>query len=411
MRLVANFPLRSGHADGPTPKKPDYHRIRERTVQLLRCGHIARILAATYDRLLVDEYQDCSVRQHRMVMFTARSLPTIVLGDPLQAIFSFDQRDPLADWSEDVCQFFPLAGELNQPWRWLNADNDELGAWLTSVRASLMRGQSVCLSSAPDCVRWIRLRGDNSDHATRLKAARCPHRKPSQTALVIGDSKSEDSRHRIAKSVPGIVTVEPVDLRSLTDFAARLERCDGDGLSVTLSFASKLMTNVRTKEVLGRVRVLKDGRARKPPDDVEKAALHLTDFQSPETIANLLDACSRRKDTRVYRPELLRACQQALKISRSGPHCTSFSEAAIRVREERRAVGRRLPLVGIGSTLLLKGLEADHAVILDSVNLDSNNLYVALTRGSSTVTVCSPAAEIAPLTSSRPTQRPVRAGD
>jgi DNA helicase-2/ATP-dependent DNA helicase PcrA len=39
--------------------------------------------------------------------------------------------------------------------------------------------------------------------------------------------------------------------------------------------------------------------------------------------------------------------------------------------------------------LLLKGLEGDVAVVLNAAALDSRNLYVAMTRGSKGLIVCS----------------------
>jgi predicted ATP-dependent endonuclease of OLD family len=51
-------------------------------------------------------------------------------------------------------------------------------------------------------------------------------------------------------------------------------------------------------------------------------------------------------------------------------------------------------LVGPGdsgkSTLLLKGLEADVAVILDASELDARNLYVAMTRAARCLVICGP---------------------
>jgi hypothetical protein len=43
----------------------------------------------------------------------------------------------------------------------------------------------------------------------------------------------------------------------------------------------------------------------------------------------------------------------------------------------------------VGTTLLVKGLEFDHAVVLDADALDAKNLYVALTRGARSLTVVS----------------------
>ncbi|MAT66666.1 MAG: DNA helicase UvrD, partial [Gammaproteobacteria bacterium] len=71
-------------------------------------------------------------------------------------------------------------------------------------------------------------------------------------------------------------------------------------------------------------------------------------------------------------------------------------EAAIRVREQNRLVGRPLPRRAVGSTLLLKGLEAEVAVILNASALDARNLYVAMTRGSKNLTVCAPSPVLNP---------------
>jgi len=41
----------------------------------------------------------------------------------------------------------------------------------------------------------------------------------------------------------------------------------------------------------------------------------------------------------------------------------------------------------IGTTLLVKGLEFDHAVILDAGSLNAKDLYVAMTRGTKSLTI------------------------
>jgi DNA helicase-2/ATP-dependent DNA helicase PcrA len=63
-------------------------------------------------------------------------------------------------------------------------------------------------------------------------------------------------------------------------------------------------------------------------------------------------------------------------------------DAAVRVREEARQLGRPLAKRTVGSTLLLKGLEADVVVVLNPTDMDRRHLYVALTRGSRKLVVC-----------------------
>jgi hypothetical protein len=94
-----------------------------------------------------------------------------------------------------------------------------------------------------------------------------------------------------------------------------------------------------------------------------------------------------------FRPEILRTCIKALQSS--GPD-VGFLEAVKRIREQQRVLGRLLPKKAVGSPLLLKGLEGDVAVILDASDFDRDaaknrkNLYVAMTRGSRKLVICSP---------------------
>ena len=60
--------------------------------------------------------------------------------------------------------------------------------------------------------------------------------------------------------------------------------------------------------------------------------------------------------------------------------------------ERNRHFGRPVSHRAVGSTLLLKGLEADIAVILHPELMERSNLYVALTRGACRLIVCSATA-------------------
>ena len=93
----------------------------------------------------------------------------------------------------------------------------------------------------------------------------------------------------------------------------------------------------------------------------------------------------------MHRPAVLRGGIKALKLC-DGTEGLSFHDAAILVREENRLVGRPLPKRAVGSTLLLKGLEAEVAVILNAGAMNARNLYVAMTRGSKLFEVCSQSA-------------------
>lgn len=386
IRLVSTFPERSGYDGGANPKKPNYLKIRKAAWSLLKANHITDVLQASYSRILVDEYQDCSHNQHGIMFYAAKHLPCCVLADPMQAIFGFG-NDPLADWDKHVAEHFPKVSELDTPWRWRNAGNEELGQWLLSVRKELLTGGAVDLEAAPKSVKWVKLDGDN-DHPKLVAAARCAHKAKNETSLVIGDSMSAASRYRVAKNVPGIVAVEPVDLKDLTTFANGLDLSDGYSVRETLDLAESLITNIGSEGVQSRMKAIKSGKARTDPSELELLALEVEKAPTFSGLASILSCCSAQTGSRCYRPGVLRATLRALSLVQSNAALT-FSEAAIQIREENRAVGRQLPLAAIGSTLLLKGLEADHAVVLNADQLDARNLYVAMTRGARTITICS----------------------
>jgi DNA helicase-2/ATP-dependent DNA helicase PcrA len=395
IRLISTFPMRSAHeADLLHLANPrtDYPNIRVAAAKLLKAGHVNDMLASNYARLIVDEYQDCSIRQHAVLSYAAQILPTSVLGDPMQAIFGFG-GDDLAKW-DDVCSYFPVAGELATPWRWINADAEPLGHWLLDVRDNLLRGEPIDLRTAPDGVTWVELDG-SEDHPRRLRAARVRPPDGQGCVLIIGDSTKPDSQRQFASQIPGAITVEAVDLRDLVAFAGALNLAAPDALERLVSFAQSVMRNVGAVDLMRRVQSLVRGTARKPPTDAESIALSFIRAPSHRAAVDLLVEIGKEAGVSAHRPAVLRACIKALRLC-DGTEGMSFHEAAIRVRERNRLVGRPLPRRAVGSTLLLKGLEAEVAVILNAGALDARNLYVAMTRGSKNLTVCAPSPVLNP---------------
>lgn len=357
MRVVRTFPSRSGFDPSKLVEAAiEYRGIRDAASRLLEAGHIGDVLEASYNRLIVDECQDCSIRQLAIVHYAAQSLPTAVLGDPMQAIFGFG-NDPLAHWEDHVLKYFPLLAELTTPWRWINADTDQFGRWLLAARQKLMRGEAIDLRGAPAEVTWVQLDGTN-DHERRLAAART--RAPDQdgTVLVIGESTSPPSQREIARQTPGAVTIESVDLRDVVEFARDLDLAAPDALDRVVDFASKVMINVGAPDLLRRVDILRRGTARKEPSDVERAALAFQAAPSTSAAANLLGEIGREGGVRAHRPAVLVACLKALRTC-DGTDGNTLYDTAVRGREQNRIVGRTLPRRAVGSTLLLKGLEAD----------------------------------------------------
>ena len=395
MRLAATFPVRSG-CDSVrlrlrTPSK-DYPAIRLAAATMLRDRHLDDVLAASYDRLLVDEYQDCGQVQHAMVAFVSRIVPTCVLGDPLQAIFGF--AGELVGWDDDVLPFFPQAAELSTPWRWINAGERAFGEWLLAVREHLLAGEPVDLRSAPRNVRWVPLDG-TADIDRRRVACRTPAPGASGGVLIMAGSMDKSGQRRFAAETPGAVTVETVDLADLVAFADGFDPTRADALARICRFADDVMTGADAAALPARATTLA-GRPEAPPTEAEAAALVFLRAPSHRRAVDVLVALDKQGGVRAHRQTVLACCIKALNAC-DGSVPGSFAEAAIRAREENRMVGRALPARAVGSTLLLKGLEAEVAVILDADGMNAAHLYVAMTRGSRKLVICSRSDTLRPM--------------
>lgn len=389
IRLISTFPGRSAHDSAilrlATPAR-DYPAIRDAAWKLLQAGHVSKVLNASYVHLIVDEYQDCSVPQHAIIYFLSLILPTCVLGDPMQAIFGF-RGNTLADWNRQVCAHFPVVAELATPWRWRNAGAEALGQWLLEVRRLLSTGQSVDLRNGPqEHVIW-KPAIPPDDHSQRLAAARTAPPTADGRVLIIADSRNRTAQQNFASQTPGASTVEAVDLQDLIAFANSFDVGSPNALSQLLTLAQNVMTNVGVAELMRRLESLTRGTARNPPTNAESRALEFRRAPSLATAATLLSELRAQPNVRVHRPAILYGVLKALRESSSG--AVSLENAAKRVREENRLLGRPLPRRAVGSTLLLKGLEAEVAVLLNTDNMSAQNLYVAMTRGSMKLVVCS----------------------
>ena len=400
VRLASKFPQRCGVRSTVArlaSPSTDYPILRAAVATMLDAGHLDDALRSTYARLLVDEYQDCSLAQHAIVVATANVLPTVVLGDPMQAIFGF--AGPTVDWKKDVRAEFPEVLRLQTPWRWDNAGTGDLGRWLLSIRKPLWNGEPIDLRDAPSQLTWVALDGNEADiHRQRMKAAM--HRAPKDgNVLVIGKSAKRENRHQIASVCPGAVVVEPVDFPDLISFGSRFKPEADQSTEHLLDFASDIMTGVSRTLLSKRLAILGRGRHTKPPSEVEAALQAFAQGRDFERAAEVLFRLASADGARVYRPEMYRMCRAAMKAAQTGS--TSFHEAAMRGREAARHLPRRVASRSVGSTLLLKGLEADAGVVLYPEEMDGKHLYVALTRGAKQVVVCAKDAVLTPMQSKR----------
>ncbi len=106
-------------------------------------------------------------------------------------------------------------------------------------------------------------------------------------------------------------------------------------------------------------------------------------------MASFLLALKRTAGVEVFRADLFNRALGVLGKHTLHPEL-SLAQAAERYQSELRFKGRPLGRRKlIGTTLLVKGLEFDHAIVLDAASLSKKELYVALTRGARSLTIIS----------------------
>lgn len=224
-------------------------------------------------------------------------------------------------------------------------------------------------------------------HVQRMEAARFKAPNPDGSVVVIGESTNPSGQRKIACSTPGAVTVEAVDLRDLTSFGKTFDPNSVDATANLVGFAADMMTHLSQKALLERLKVLARGSTRTPPSPIEYAAMKFQLDPSLSSAAFALRGFSEGPDVRVFRPEVFRMCVSALECASTGT--MSLYDAVVRERERNRHKSRRVARRAVGSTLLLKGLEADVSVVLYPEKMKGQELYVAMTRGSRCLVVCS----------------------
>ncbi len=309
----------------------------------------------------------------------------------MQAIFGF-AGNRLVNWDRDVATRFLPIGELETPWRWINAGTEELGRWLLCARAELQAGRNVDLRTGVAGLEWIQLDPANLEGGRRT-AAHTRLQNSEETVLIIGDARNPRGRHQFTSQTRGATSVETVDLGDLTSFARRFDLTRVDALEQLVNFAGDVMTGVGASTFLSRIKSIQHGRARNPPTAAEEAALAFAERPSLGAAVRVLQQLEEQPGARVFRPEMLHYCRSAMRTVTDG---STLLAAVLQARERNRHHGRPVSRKAVGSTLLLKGLEADVAVILQPEQMDACNLYVALTRGAKRVLVCSERSVLRP---------------
>ena len=392
LRLCLAYPKTSGwKVEHPSSKQ--WNKLYECCSGLLGKQFVRRVVAATYAGLYVDEYQDCSDQQHSLIWAFGEFLPCRVLGDPMQAIFDFgdDEGKPI-DWAVSVYPNFTCLGQLETPYRWKMAGDPKLGDWLKKARERLEQGQKVdLLADLPECVKRVHTAPEFLIAKQYSTLNGLLGNNESVIALHGGDQRSKNKTHNLALRLNGrFSSIEEVEGKVLHSFLKKLcaAKTTKAGFLLAVAFAKKCFTGVAKALTAGTKKgeLAKQSKATKYPLVLHAANAYLSSPTSAHLKAFFL-ALKANPETSAYRRDLLYRFLNVLKIHIDGAGA-NLTGAANLYQRDMRHTGRPISHRKlIGTTLLVKGLEYDHVVILDADSLDAKHLYVAMTRGSKTLTI------------------------
>ncbi|MBT2585382.1 UvrD-helicase domain-containing protein [Arthrobacter sp. ISL-95] len=394
--LIQHYPMLAGLAVAADPDwalSQEYHRAAARAVS---SEPVQRMLRVSYDVIVVDEYQDCLIDQHHLVVAISATLPTLVLGDPLQGLFNFGGQQPVK-WHRDVLNHFPEVKLEAYPWRW-HAHNPELGHWLLSIRDPLSRGNAINLSGSP--VKWLEMPSDQR-FKTKEQARACFRSPQAGTTVALGRFRHDIIRPALLLNGSYSV-MEALDSQVTEKFCHLIDNGSAQEIAAgAIEFAVSCATGVAAHLDTSKRRQLAAGKSiltRTAERQVAYSAINQMLAQpSPTSVLAALDAVLALPDINVYCREAWTEATNALKFAGLDATLTT-SQALTQVRNGVRARGRRPARRVLSRPLLVKGLEYDHAILLDADQYTAQELYVALTRGAKSITVVSKSPVLSPAT-------------
>ncbi|WP_275414822.1 UvrD-helicase domain-containing protein [Plantactinospora mayteni] len=391
-RLVRQYPYLAGVT---VPAEPDWAASAlyyEGATHVVQAPSLQKVLAATYAFAIVDEYQDCTMRQHALTTAVAAAVPVAVFGDPLQAIFGWDHDDPLPSWRDEIQSLWPDLRIEAYPWRW-QGHNRQLGQWLLTVRDDFSQQRPLRIGDETP-VRWVQ----SEQYRAMVRACRDLRAQfPNDSIVAIG-IRDHDC-HGVARTLNGSYSVmETIEGQDMVNFARIVDEGDAPRIAAATAKWGKTCTSGISKLINSDdVRKLESGRPitglRRP--GAERAQKHLSALltdPSPAAVREALDTIGRLPGGATYRHDAWYTVLSALRTAEVNGQ--SVADAAIQHRNRTRATGRRASHHTISRPTLIKGLEYDHAIILDADQHDPTSLYVALTRARKTLTVISAQPEL-----------------
>lgn len=338
----------------------------------------------TYTGVIVDEYQDCTVPMHQLIVQLKSLLPCRVLGDDLQGIFGF-RDDPLIGWADVTGEFSNDLGALETPHRWIKVENEPLGRWLLSSRLEFRQEREPDYHGSPidrRSVRYANL-GTSLVRLTHEKQGTICVIGPKARPLAAGiESALVNNNYRV---------LEPNELSALRSLVLTIISGSAvEKAEAALDFLTRAHGGLPGDDKTFIGKILR-GEVQRPRRTDRRLLCEVhTTGTTAHLVFDLLEYIKQLGGTSCKLRESVSALKCIVEEHRElGTDLKTLYADEI---GKRKFKSRSNVYRCIGSTLLVKGLEFDHSVILRGTDWQRSwgnhkDLYVALTRGSKTTTL------------------------
>lgn len=371
-RYVQAFPRRANQPP-LNPRGRDWDSVYLGALALLSSPIVQQVIQASYDRILIDEYQDCEQYQHAIAMQLSSIVPTVIFGDPMQGIFEFVPSR--ISWADSVANSFTHAYELQVPHRWANS-NPDLGDWIAYTRQKLMTGQAIDLRDGP--LTYV---ASNDPFDMSLFFDGIDERGGSTAAIYCW----RNTCNELAKATRGAYqSIEEIAAQRLIEFAQAWDE----------SQASPHLRGQALRTLLGDVMTHASATSVTLDATLPAAWHHLCQTGLARDALEVIRLERAQVTARAFRGELLGDARRAIGDVAAGRQ-SSMVAACEAVRHRLSIVGRAPITRTISTPLLLKGLEFDHVLIPDANHFVRQQyaaaklFYVAISRAKHSLTISS----------------------
>ena len=381
-----------------------YPFVISKAKMLFSTKAISEIIRKSYSRLFVDEYQDCNVSQHEMVLELSKVLNTHLFGDPMQGIFNFN--GDIVNFGTHL-QDFKIYNYLNTPWRWDNNDRGDLGSSIFECREILEKGTKTIelpLNKAVEGL-WTFICDDNNSkfdinnnyykYLQRVITNKDNKISWDNLLIIVPEYKDDNGTFKggIAERAyiksrldygDKLRLFEAVDEKSYYNISSQLDKLTSPNTTITINAIKSMLVKLYNKGDIDKwindnYIINKRGKDNIHSLEIKRICDKLILSKNYKTLYSLFQYFKIELKSKSIRTELrdsIIRCTHDAAINKSSIHDSMVKNKNIQRRSGRKVKGKI-----IGTTLLTKGLEFDTVVILDAEKItDAKHFYVAISR-------------------------------